>query len=193
MATRDVIKDAGETLLTLLRNSIDSSIVDPSRISLSTPDEFGGYQRPANPVVTVFLYRIAVSAEMRNQPTRTLSDGRITRPLLPLELYFLITPWAKQTADEYRIVGRILQVLYDHPELGPADLQGDSWGEGDSVQIILESLPVDDHYRIWDSSNLPYRLSLTYLMRVIGIEPGEAISVAPVVEAEFGRQTINEP
>ncbi len=187
MAAPDAIRDTGQTLLFLLRNGIDPTIVQPGRISLSTPDEFGDFQTPDFPAVTVFLYRIALNPEMRNSPRRTLPDGSIQRPLLPLELYFMITPWARVTSDEYRIAGRVLQVLYDNSELGSSQLQGPSWEDGDSVQIVLESLSIDDHYRIWDSSNLPYRLSLTYMLRVVGIEPGEAITVPPVVQAEFQR------
>jgi hypothetical protein len=99
----------------------------------------------------------------------------------------MITPWARNTRDEYRIVGRILQCMYDNAELGASQLQGTSWEPGDSVQIILDSLPIDDHYRIWDSSSLPYRLSLTYMVRVIGIEPGRVTTYPPVTEADFRR------
>lgn len=187
MATVDVIRDTGETLVFLLREGIDAAVVQPEHILVSTPDEFASLESPANPTITIFLYRIAINSEMRNGPKRTLPDGRITRPLLPIELYYLITPWARRTSDEYRIVGRVLQVLYDNGELGPSQLQGTSWQTGDSVQVVLESLPIDDHYRIWDSSSLPYRLSLTYMVRVIGIEPSEALEVTPVLEAEFRR------
>lgn len=190
MAKHDVIKDLGDTVVFLLRKGIEPSFVDPIQISLSTPDDFKDLEIPANPAVTVFLYRIAVNAETRNRSKRTLPDGRVTRPLLPLELYFLITPWASETSDEYLIAGRILQVLYDNAELGPAHLQGSSWTSEDSVQLILQSLSIEDHYRIWDSSKLPYRLSLTYMARVVGIEPSEAIDVAPVLEAVFtGEET----
>lgn len=187
MAGPDAIRDVGDTLLALLRGGIDPAIVDPARIVLATPQEFDGFANPDRPMVTIFLYRVAINAEMRNRPRRTLPDGRVTRPLLPLELYFLVTPWARRASDEHRIAGRILQVLYDSGELGSAALQGDSWEPGDSVQLLLESLSIEDHYRIWDSSEMPYRLSLTYLARVVGIRPGEAQTVVPVVEAELQR------
>ena len=124
---------------------------------------------------------------MRNSQRRTLPDGRTTRPLLPLDLSFLITPWSSETSDEYRLVGRILRTFYDNAELGRTQLQGDSWEPDDSVQIILETLPLDDHYRIWDSASLPYRLSLSYLVRIVGIAPGEISEVTPVLEAQFRR------
>ena len=186
MAGPDVIRDVGTTLVFLLRGGVDP-VVEPENIYLSTPHAFQDYQEPTAPLITIFLYRVAINSQMRNSPRRTLPDGRTTRPLLPIDLSFMITPWAAETIDEYRIAGRILRTLYDNAELGSAHLQGDSWEAGDSVQIILESLPLDDHYRIWDSSSLPYRLSLSYMVRVVGIEPGEIMEETPVLEAQYRR------
>ena len=179
MATADAIRDTADTIIFLLRSALPP-MVDQDQIFAATPDDFEDVQNPDRPVITVFLYRVAIHSEMRNAPRRILGDGRVTRPLLPLELHYMITPWARETRDELRIIGRILQSLYDHAEMGPADLQGISWSPGDSVQLVLDSLPAEDHYRIWDSTDLPYRLSLTYIARVIGVEP-DAGEVVPVV------------
>jgi hypothetical protein len=188
MAGAEALRDMGETLVYLLRVGMAASGFTPAPdVKLATPDEFDGFDNPRTPVVSVFLYRVGVNPEMRNGPRRTLPGGKTTRPLLPLELGYLITPWANQASEEHWLAGLVVQTLYDHAELGPADLQGDSWAPGDSVQVILETLPTDEHYRIWDTTNLPYRLSLTYLARVVGIEPLEATGAAPVVEARIGR------
>jgi hypothetical protein len=186
VATSRVVHDLGETLVYLLRAGIPASHVDPANIYVATPDNFQGLTPPPKPTVTVFLYRVAVNPEMRNGPRRSLPDGRRTRPLLPLELSYMITPWAKDTRDEYLIIGRVLQALYDHAELGPADLQGKAWSPDDSVQLVLETIPMEDHFRVWDTTNLAYRLSLTYMARVVGLEPGEVEDVVPVVEAYIG-------
>jgi len=160
-------------------------MVTEDRIFAATPDEFDALQDPATPAITIFLYRVTVNSEMRNSPPRMLSNGRLSRPPLPLELHYLITPWARDTRDEFRIIGRVMQVLYDRSELGPAELQGSSWSTGDSVQVILDSLPIEDHLRIWDTTDLPYRLSLTYCARVVGIEPEIAEEAAIVASAQF--------
>jgi hypothetical protein len=173
----------GDTLVHLLKAGVPP-LVNPSDIALTTPDDFES--APSLPTITVFLYRVTVNPEMRNGPRRVLPDGRITRPLLPLDLRYLITAWARDTRGELQIVGRIMQVLYDHAELGAADLQGASWDPDDTVQLVFETLPIEDHYRIWDTTdNTPYRLSLSYLARVIGLAPTEAQQFPPVLEATF--------
>jgi len=186
LASANVIHDMSETLVHLLRVSIPASMVDPTRIYVATPDEFEALQTPGQPHITIFLYRISENAQMRNLPRRILPTGQTTKDYLPLELYYLVTAWAKETRDEHRIIGHIAQTYYDHAELGASDLRGASWDSDDSVQLVLESLPLEDHYRIWESSEVPYRLSLTYQARVIGIAPTVAVANAPVVSAQIG-------
>jgi hypothetical protein len=183
MASADAVRDTADTVVNILRAGIPS--VDPSKIAVATPDEFEAMRDPVKPNITVFVYRIAVNPQMRNNPRRVRSDGVIMPPLLPLELSLLITAWAKDTRDELRLIGRILQVLHDHRELGAADLAGTSWEKEDTVQLVLESLALEDHYRIWDANEVPYRLSLTYMARVVGIAPTEELVAPPVVSADL--------
>ncbi len=183
MAGADSVRDAADTIVFLLRGGIPA--VDPSRIAVATPDEFEAMRDPLKPNITVFLYRIAVNPQMRNSPRRMRADGSLVPPPLPLELSFLVTAWAKDTRDELKLVGRILQVLNDHREIGAADLVGTSWEKDDTVQLVLESLPLEDHYRIWDAGEVPYRLSLTYLARVTSLTTTESEVAPPVVDAQL--------
>jgi hypothetical protein len=183
LASADAVRDVADSLVFLLRAGIPS--VDPNKITVATPDEFESLRDPLKPNITVFLYRIAVNPHMRNNPPRMRPDGSLVPTPLPVELSFLITAWAKDTRDELRLVGRILQTLYEHRELGAADLAGASWEADDTVQLILESLPLEDHYRLWDAHEFPYRLSLTYMARVIGLSPTESLFAPPVVDARL--------
>jgi len=183
MASDAVVRDMSDTVTALLKAGVPP-LVNANDILLSTPDDFQAV--PNQPTLTIFLYRITVNPEMRNGPRRVLADGRTTRPLLPIDLHYMITAWARDTRGELAIMGRVLQVLHDRAELGPADLQGASWERDDTVQLLLESLPIEDHYRVWDTTDVSYRLSLTYVARVIGVAPAEALRFAPVLEAAIG-------
>ena len=184
MAGPNAISELGDTLVQLVQAAL-SGLATPPTVKVATPDSFKELEPNRTPTVTIFLYRVAVNPVMRNGPRPVLGNGRTTRPLLPVELGYLITPWAKEPKDEHTVLGLILQGLYDRSELGPADLKGGSWGPEDSVQILLESLSTDEHYRIWDTVDMPYRLSLTYLARIVGIEPAEQIAAPPIVRAVF--------
>ena len=174
----------GETLVVVLQAAL-SGIVAPTNVRVSTPDSFKDLEPTPQPTCTIFLYRVGVNPVMRNGPRVVLGGGATSRPLLPIELSYLITPWAKDPRDEHLILGTIMQGLYDRAELGAADLTGASWAPDDTVQLVLETLTLEEHFCIWDTVDMPYRLSLTYMARIVGIAPIERIVSVPVARSIF--------
>jgi Pvc16 N-terminal domain len=184
MAGPNVVRDMGETLVALLQAAL-SGIVAPANVRIATPDSFHELEPTPQPTCTIFLYRVAVNSVMRNGPRVVLPGGATSRPLLPIDLSYLITPWGRDPRDEHLMLGNILQALYDRAELGAADLTGTSWAPDDTVQLVLETLTLEEHFCIWDTVDMPYRLSLTYMARIIGIAPADQIVAAPVVRSIF--------
>src|SRR5262249_21396329 len=94
--------------------------------------------------------------------------------------------WTKTPRDAYRIVGAIVQLFYDHAVLGFSDLLGDDvWSPEDTVEIAMESLPVEEQYDIWDPTEVPYKVSVSYLARVIGIDSALSSITSPVAMSAF--------
>jgi hypothetical protein len=200
LATWQLIEYASRTMVKLVEAHL--AFVMPGNtveVKLATPHSFAGLKSVAKSTISVFLYRVTENAELRNSPQRRNVDGALRRQPLAVELSFLITTWgargndpaANDTAaalEEHLLMGAVLQGLYDHAELGRAELYEDParppvWGDRDSMQIILETLPIEDLYRIWDSSELAYHLSATYRVRVLGLESTEVLRVPPVSDA----------
>jgi hypothetical protein len=186
MATTDAVALLGDTLVAVLRDGL-AGLVTPANVTLATPDDFKSFS-PHQPAVTVFLYQVGIAGELRNAARRSGPGGIALQPPLPLEVRFLITPWTQQTRDAYRIIGAIALQLYENAVLNFGQLVGIGWAPDDTVELILESLPVEEHYDIWEPTEIPYRLSLTYLARIIGIDPTRASGGAPVVRADFVQQ-----
>lgn len=180
MATNGVVLDTGETLTTIISAGV-SGLVPPANVLLTTLDKIRD-EPPMEPGVTIFLYQITTNPELRNAPP---APGQ-GRPRLALELRYLITPWATDAGTSHLICGQILQTLYDHASLVRGDLIGQSWGVDDTVQILLESVPVSEYHHIWEPADFPYRLSLTYLIRVIGIDPSTPAATGVVATATMG-------
>jgi hypothetical protein len=185
MAGVGAIRDVGTTLVGILQAAVDSSVIDPSNIKLALPRDFEALDNSPELALSLFPYRVAISSDLRNARQRTLPDGRIAPPPLPLEVGLLVTPWARDAADTLLLSGMVARAFQDRAELTVNDLQGGPWRADDTVQLVLDSLPIADHYRIWDTTRVPYRLSLTYQARVIGIDPTEPRQVGRVLDAQF--------
>jgi hypothetical protein len=180
LAATSAIAFLGDTLVGLLTNGLPGITV-----LLSTPDEFKDIASK-QPAVSIFLYQVTINAESRNLPPRSGISGSTQHPPLPLDLRFLVTPWTKDTRDTYALVGSIVRLFYDNAVLGFSDLQGGSvWDPDDSVEIVLESTPVEQLYDIWEPTEVPYRLSLVYLARVIAIDSAVSSEGPPVAVATF--------
>lgn len=55
------------------------------------------------------------------------------------------------------------------------------WNPSDVVHIIPAELSNEDVMRIWDAIEPPYRLSVSYIARVVRIDPDEIVESRPVV------------
>ena len=79
-----------------------------------------------------------------------------------------------------------MQQLDQHPvmDLSSLDAAG-GWRADDLVQIVPAELSNEDLMRIWDALAPDYRLSLSYVARVVRIDPDEAETGLPVVATRF--------
>lgn len=202
MATWQVIEFAGQTLVRLLERQL--AVLLPGNnvdVQVATIALFEQFAKTDRATITLFLYRVIDNPEMRNSAARTLGDGTVVRQPLPLELCYLVTPWSVRKQDtpevdavaaqeEHRLLGAVLQTFYDHAEVTRSDLTEDGaaapvWTPIDTMQIVLDSAPTDEVLRIFDSAEHSYRLSLTYRVRVLGLEPGEMVAGGRVADASF--------
>lgn len=196
MANTDVILNTGQTLSRALRRHLNDLGIGAG-VGVVTPAAFPSLATTANPFISLFLFQIVGNAEMRGNPRRLLPDGTFARQPLPLELCYLVTAWGARgtdpvdraddetaTQEEARMMGAILQAFYENAEIDRGGLfgAGPLWAPEDGLQIVMETLPIDGHYRIWDASELGYRLSLVYRVRVASLEPRPPLPAARVTE-----------
>lgn len=201
MASWQVIENTSLTLVSLLKRRVDVLGLAGVDVGLVTATAFRTLAATANPFISVFLFQVGGNAEMRNQLMRSRADGTRQRQPLPLELSYLVTPWGVRNGDdtdsdglaaqeEARLLGAVMQACYENAELGRADLVDSAaqpvWGDQDSLQIVLEALPIETHYRIWDAGELGYRLSVVYRVRVASLEPLDLLTAPLVVDAGVG-------
>lgn len=139
--------------------------------------------------VLLFLYRLAVNADLRsckhvvasalpNQPP-TVYEGS-----LPLDLYYLITAGTKTTGGELTdlsLLGRAMQALNDASVLAGTVVQNEP------VRITLDPMAGEEMSRIWTLfPTANYRTSVVYLVSPVWIDPARVpIAAAPVTEETY--------
>ncbi|MDZ7754050.1 MAG: DUF4255 domain-containing protein [Gammaproteobacteria bacterium] len=141
--------------------------------------------------LTLYLYRVLINEHVRSQPS--VRGGDSDKLPLPVDLHFLISIWADSAAAEQTICAWVMSQLHQHPimDVSSLTLEG-GWRQDDVVQIIPAELSNEDLMRIWDALAPNYRLSLSYIARVIRIDPDDAGTGLPVVATRYQYQAKGE-
>ena len=131
-------------------------------------DNNGG-GRITPPCLSIFLYRIDFNKTMRAAWSAVGSQDGLGH--LPLDLHYLLTPWASDPELEHRIVGRAMQCLDGTPILsGPLLTPAGGWAPNEGVQMLLEDVPTEWVMRTFDSLPTDFKLSIPYVARITRID-----------------------
>lgn len=137
-------------------------------------------------LVTIVLYRVTVNEHLRNARKATAPPD--AAPPLALDLHYLLSVWSEKAQDEQKILAWVMRQLHQHPVLDVWSLSEAGWDRGDYIQLIPAELSTEDVMRIWDSFKPDYRLSVSYIARVVRIDDGTRAVGRPVVAARFSHQ-----
>lgn len=184
MANLHALHSVGQSLVTYLRNSYpdDLRADQPCDFHLISSGELAA-PTERGPELTVFLYRVTVNEHLRSAAAPSQPPG--ARPPLSLDLHLLLSVWADTALAEHTILSWTMLQLHLHPVLDASSLTPEGgWNAGDFVQLIPAELSTEDLMRIWDALDPPYRLSVSYIARVVRID-GEADVGPPVVATRF--------
>jgi hypothetical protein len=194
VAGYSAIAAAAKSLERLLTNrfAVDVPVNQPGAVTkavLVSTDDFNVAGSNANrpPVLTIFLARVEVDHVMRAAWSAVGADDG--RSHLPLDLHFLITPWASNAEHEQRILGSAMRCLDETPVLsGP--LLDTTHNAGFEVDEALQVVPDDPEpdwlARMWDTMDAHYRLSIPYIVRIVRIDSDAAPAGPPVLSAFAG-------
>jgi len=133
--------------------------------------------------VSVFLHRIAINQNFR--AASRIADEPNKKSILFLDLHYLITYWGTDAQAEHTILGWVMQQLQSTPILDNSILTpASTWQTTESIQLVEADLSLEDILRIWDALGPKYRLSLSYIARVVRIDIGRDTSLEPLVVAD---------
>ena len=134
-------------------------------------------------LVTIFLHRITYDENFRTA-TR-IPDEPNKKPVLFLNLHYLITYWGTDPQAEQTILGWTMMQLQTTPILDNSILTPSNiWDATESIQLVPADLSLEDILRIWDALGPKYRLSVSYIARVVRIDMS-TVPGPPVVATRF--------
>jgi hypothetical protein len=161
-------------------------------VSLTTPQQMHEENTEG---ISVWLYRVVRDDQRLNSPPVRVNEKLIRRTPLPLRLHYLITPIVTTTSTvsgpelEQIILGKVLEVFYDHPNQQGSVLKGDYSGTDVKLYVRLEPLSLEEITRIWDALDCGYRLSVSYEVTTVEIESDiqpRTVSLVEEVVSENG-------
>ncbi len=179
------IHSVGESLRTYLDASYPADLraAHPCEFKLVASGELAGNVE-LDAALTLFLYRVTVNEHARN--VRRVTDLAHENVPLAVDLHYLLTMWSKSAFTEHVVIAWAMRQLHEHPVLDASSLTTEaSWGPGDFVQVIPAELSTEDVMRIWDALDPGYRLSVSYVARVVRIDTDPGPQGLPVVAKRF--------
>jgi len=195
MATYHAITATGEAILGLL---------EAARMQAHPQQEFANlqfalyqacnFQNPMEDGISLYLYRISTNTTRRNLPPRTDIHGRRYRPPLPLDLHYLLTPWARTAARQQHMLGWAMRILEDTPILPTGLLnrygtESETFRPNETVELICEPISLQEIINIWDAFKSNLQLSAAYIARMISIDSRIEIREGPPAQTrvfDFG-------
>jgi hypothetical protein len=197
MATYRAIAATSDAVIHLLESQFSAADFDGNSL-LFKVYLAKDFLSPMDAGVSFFLYRIYPNGALRNPPGKLLPNGLIQRPMLSLDLHFLLTAWAKDASLQHTIAGWMMRVLQDTPSLPIGLLNykyANTFASDESVEISMTELTTEELFRIWEVivSNA-YQISVPYVARIVRIESlryygqGEAVQ-----ERQFDQQKLVTP
>lgn len=167
------------TLRNLLQSINQVTGLEDTTVSTKPPDQSRNHN-DANQL-NLFLYQVLPNAAWRNMDNpQYVKSGETSMPPLPLNLYYMLTAYGRGHDDVFghRLLGEAMSILYDHPLLGPQEIQAALPSDSNSglqnqverVRITLQPLSVEEIFRLWSGFQTQYRVSVSYEVAVVLID-----------------------
>ncbi len=168
MAQFEVIRDIGDTMKELLKNSFESNGFTTVHINIEKPKKDNIKNLPT---VNAYLYHVSFSPNYKERVetlvSRSNKHGDIVEfyRAAPVYLYahFLLNVWGNSPMEENLLLGLGIKTLIDHPILKDDQLKGSSFFPDDQLNIY-PNLQADynDTLSFWRSLNEEVRPAIYY-------------------------------
>lgn len=169
MANWQAIATVGRTILGLIEDHYPTSELTAPEFNLVHATSF---EKPQTEGFSLFLYQVGINPTLRTLPARRDQTGRRFARPLPVDLRFLLTPWAASAERQMRLLGWMMRFLEDMPVLPAALLNSyaaapDTFRPEEAVELVYDPLAFADFLTLWDKLRGRMQCSVTYIARMV--------------------------
>lgn len=197
MATLGAVHSVGESMIRhlteahQLQTQIEAPLpvaersLPPSTFEQVSSAQLSTNFAPNGNQLTLYLYRVGIDKHLRTAGDARTPGQTETRPL-GLELHYLMTAWAPTPAAEHTLLSWAMREFHMHSSFDRSRLRPTAlWRPEEVVHITPSEMPHEDMMRIWDALNPSYRLTVSYVARVVRIDALPTSTSGPVVATRF--------
>src|SRR5579884_3236255 len=165
MASYRAIEAVSQAIIGLLKAAPPPPELAQFDIKLYRPGSFS--EDAPDPGISLYLYRISVNTVRRTLPRPADQNGYRHRPALPVDLHYLLTPWAAMAETQQMLLGWSMRALEDTPLLSSAVLNPAVFLPDETIEIVSEHLSLQEIINIWDAFKPNFQISAAYSVRMV--------------------------
>lgn len=195
MAHYAAIRAVGESVLEMMREVCpvaDLQLGAAPKFELTSLGRLTDTQNPPPEGFYLVLWRVGIGGSPRNLPPRRARDGRIFKPSLPVDLYFLLLPVAANADKQTQMLGWALSFMHQLPMLSGETINRYTLGSPsvfepeESVELIADPLAIADYLSLWDRVKSGFQAGMTYVARMVLLDADQPqVQGVPVVQRQF--------
>jgi hypothetical protein len=189
MAGAYAVAAVGKAILTLLESACPRTEFASAEFALYQAKDF---LKPMEEGIALYLHRVTPANNIRNLPPRTALDGKRYRPSLPVDLHYLLIPYAREALQQQRLLGWAMRAMEDFTILNSGVLnrpgpEPDLFFGNETVDVIMETLAVQDVGSIWEVAKPNIQPAVPYVVRMLLLDSPIEMVEGPAVQTRvFG-------
>lgn len=186
MSQYQVVGDVGLTLRHVLWSEMQGDgamttiLADDAHITFEPPFRLFKDDAPQENFLSVYLFRVLENVDLKNSPQFARPAPDYQYPPLALNFYYLITPLTNSAVNDQMLLGRTMQVLYDHAIVRGSELFGMLRTNAEELRLTLSPTSLEDVTKLWCAFLRPFRLSVAYEVRAVLIDSERVTRMEPV-------------
>jgi hypothetical protein len=186
MASADGIAATSDGIRAVLDRAVAATTFTGLHIEHFGAGELQSPPGSSDVVVSVWLYRVTPSAVRRSSTQLVTVDGQTLNAPVLVDLYYLVTAWAKAPLLRQQLLGWAIRALDDTPVL-PASLLNDGPWHGvfratETVELSALPLTMQEEYDVWQVAQQSQQPSASYIVRGLELETRVPVEELPLVQ-----------